>query len=181
MPVGAGAPRWANWSRRFALSCVVCGALPAAALAAPAGKRGGESALLTVSSYRWVVSIDSKSQVASPGGKVEYCSTATIESLTPMLTLKSADKGVHIYGFELVGPKGAGTTGLSERSFRGRRMAVTTHFPPVAFGHLTAGQSTPHFVPGVYRFKLVTFVGKNLQTPQPTFAASLELHRRGGC
>lgn len=182
LTVRFGGGRGANWWwKRLALCCLVCGAIPAAALARPAGKRGADSALLTVTSYHWVVSIEGQTRVEPAGGTVEYCPGANIESVTPTVRMKASKKGVHIYGFELDGPKGAGGTGMSERSFSGHSAALTTHFLPVALYKMTASQDTPHFIPGLYRFKLVTFTGRHLSTPRPTFAASLKLRRNGAC
>lgn len=150
--------------------------LPAGAGAAKAGTRSAKDAVKVIA-HRWKVSVNGHVYAVPASGRLVYRSCETLEAITPVVTVMTARTGRHGYPIALRGPKAAGSSGMFERPFEGRRSTLEAPFTAAQFQQLAEETNSPSLVPGVYSL-LVRAGGKNAK---PVVIDSIRLAAKPGC
>jgi hypothetical protein len=163
-------PRGLRWLVGLGVAYGVL-ALPFAALAKTVGVSAGR--------HSWVVTINGKAHRVAAEGTLHYCSSETVESLAPLVTMVATKGGNHGYTEQLFGPAVAGKTPSTEIGFSGRgSKSAKVEFPAIAFTGLSAHANVPQFVPGTYsvRVELTPHGGGQLvQYPKQILVESVRL------
>lgn len=132
----------------------------------PGGRRVYRGPALSAKRHYWRVSLNGQARVVPAGGSLRYCASGTVESITPVVTLTSSHKGLHMYAVQIIGPRDAGDTPFLEHAFEGKRTLVQAETRPIAFVRLTKHfhSTGAIFPPGTYKLRLVTVPGQDART-----------------
>jgi hypothetical protein len=108
---------------------------------------------LTVGAHYWEVSVGGRSYKVPDAGRIVYCRTAKVETITPIVHLTASKAAPNFYAFRVTAPKGQGRTSAVEEHFSGRGTVLNIPITPSGLrklGLLSADGNRALFPPGTY-------------------------------
>lgn len=143
----------------------------------PAAKAPAAKESVKIVTNYWTIAVNEHSYEVKAGGEIIYHACDTVESITPIVKVKTKGKAENSYVAALVGPKSVGMSDGIERSFDGPRGVIEPPFVANQFSRLTAATNVPRIPPGTYKLNLMI----NGKAAKPKPAEKIKLVSKEGC